>query len=304
MKNLYDIFIQSSIDIIKPTVSEIEFADKKIKEDLKNYVKNANLKSLVIGISGGLDSAIVAAQAREVCDDLNIKLLGVSIPISSSNIHKEQAAYIGNKYCHAFEEINDWESKDIHVFNEVETVINQTDRIAQKAGFNSALFDNRVAQGNIKARMRMTTLYRLAGVTNGAVLSTDNFSEYFLGFWTINGDVGDISPIQFVEKGTEEIELAKYLDIREDIIFQKPSDGLNVSDEDTDEAQLGLSYKEIGPIMFAYMNMLPEEQIKMFNEIKKMDKVKSIIERHEKTSYKRNGPYFIKREKNGFPIRF
>jgi len=294
----YNDFIEAATKEIKPSREKIGSSVEKIIEETECYVKEAGLESLVIGVSGGLDSAVVAAIARKVCDNLNIKLIGLSIPLSSSFDHREKANFVGNKYCDSFKEMVEWEEGS-NVHNQVNEVIESTNDVIEESGFDSSKFNNKVAQGNIKARLRMISLYRVAGVSNGAVLSTDNYSEYFLGFWTLQGDVGDISPIQFVGKGIEEIEMAKFLGIREDIISQKPSDGLNVSDEDTDEAQLGMSYQEVDPIMFAYMGMLSEENIKKYNEIKSVEKVKNIIKRHEKTAFKRNGPFYVQRERTG-----
>jgi len=301
----FDIFVKETVAIIKPSEEQIKDSIKSIREYTKNEVEKSNLKSLVIGISGGLDSAVVAAIVKPVCEELNIKLMGVSIPLSSSKDHKEKAKYIGEKYCDSFMEMNSWDNEYNPIYKQVIEAVSETDIVAEKAGFKKSSFNNNIAQGNIKARLRMVSLYRLAGVTNGAVLSTDNYSEYFLGFWTICGDVGDISPIQFVEKGTEEIEMAKYLKIREDIITQEPSDGLNTQCVgDCDEDQLGMSYKEIGPVIFAYENRLPEKFQNMFEEIKNIPKVKNIIERHNRTEYKRRGPFFVTRSMNNLSYSF
>jgi len=303
--NKFNQFVEESISIIKPNKEQIENSIKSIRNYVKTEVNNSNLKSLVVGISGGLDSAVVAALVKPVCEELNIKLIGVSIPLSSSEDHKEKAKHVGEKYCDSFMELNSWDNGDSPIYEQVIKAVSETDIVAEKAGFKKDSFNNNIAQGNIKARLRMISLYRLAGVTGGAVLSTDNYSEYFLGFWTICGDVGDISPIQFVEKGTEEIEMARFLGIREDIITQKPSDGLNTQCVgDCDEDQLGMSYKEIGPIIFAYENRLPKKLQDMFEEIKDMSNIKEIIDRHKRTEFKRRGPFFITREMNNLPYRF
>jgi len=305
MKN-FNSFIERAIQVIKPSRETVVTSISSIRNIVKNEVRNTGIKSFVIGISGGLDSAVVAALMRPVCDELNIKLIGVSIPLSSSNDHKEKAKHVGEKYCHSFMEMNQWEEGSPSIHSQIDNVIKSTNVVAAAAGFDTSSFNDNIAQGNIKARLRMMSLYRLAGVTNGIVLSTDNYSEYFLGFWTICGDVGDISPIQFVEKGTEEIEIAKYLGIREDIITQKPSDGLNTQSEgDCDEDQLGLSYASIGPIIFGYENRLPEDLQEEFDKnIVNIPIVKSIIDRHKRTYFKRRGPFFVTRDMNNLPLKF
>jgi len=298
METKFKEFTEEVIKIITPSEEKMKQVISDIRMVVKDNVSKSNLKSLVIGISGGLDSAVVAALMRPVCDELNIPLIGVSIPLGSSVEHMDKANYIGCTYCDSFMVMNQWESSGAHEL--IDSVVKETDRVAKDAGFNVDSFDNNIAQGNIKARLRMLSLYRLAGVTGGAVLSTDNYSEYFLGFWTICGDVGDISPIQFVEKGTEEVVMAKVLGIREDIINQKPSDGLNTQCEsgDCDEDQLGLSYKDIGPIIMGYEYRLPEALQKKFNELSSYNKIQDIIKRHERTEYKRRGPFFVTRKMN------
>jgi len=298
---MFDNFVKRVGDIITPTEGKVNDSLWNIRNYIENYVREAGLKSLVIGISGGLDSAVTAAIVQPVCKRNNIKLIGVSIPLSSSTEHIEQAEWVGKTYCDSFATMNQLEEDGTHEM--VEKSLFCLDTIVENAGFSS--FDKKVAQGNIKARLRMMSLYYMAGISNGAVLSTDNMSEGWLGFWTLHGDVGDISPIQYIEKGWEEPEFAKILGVREDIITQAPSDGLSVTEEDSDEAQLGMTYKEIGAIMFAYENMLPDDMNKEFKE-KYMDipKVKEIINRHKRTQFKRDGVYEVKRDMTGLPIKF
>lgn len=298
----FKILVERVGDVITPSEQKIKDSIWTIQSHIEQYVVNSGLKSLVVGISGGLDSAVTAAIVAPICKRNNIKLIGISIPLSSSNVHREQAEWVGKTYCDSFREMVEWETSNTHAM--VDETMFSIDQVAIDAGFSPDSFDKRVAQGNIKARLRMSTLYYVAGITGGAVLSTDNFSEGWLGFWTLHGDVGDISPIQFVEKGWEEPVMARVLGIREDIITQKPSDGLCVTDEDSDEAQLGMTYKEVAAVMFAYEGMLSDELTQMFNEIKDMPRIKSVIDRHIKTQFKRDGVYEVKRDMTGLPVKF
>ena len=125
-----------------------------IRKEVKNYVESNGIKSLVVGISGGLDSAVVAALCQE--EYTGVPLIGVSIPMSSTNAHKEQAQWVGDNYCTAFEEFNGWDNNDLF------GVIEGTDNIANKAGFKSENFPKDILQGNMKARLRMITHYDLA----------------------------------------------------------------------------------------------------------------------------------------------
>ena len=95
----------------------------------------------------------------------------------------------------------------------------------------------KIRMGNIKARLRMIYLYNLASKSNGLVLSTDNFTEYMLGFWTLHGDVGDFGIIQKVLKGLELYDIARYLDVPQEIIDAKPDDGLGIAGGDEDRGR-------------------------------------------------------------------
>ena len=268
---------------------------KRIRNEIKKYVEDNKLQSLVVGVSGGLDSACVAALCQK--EYTGIPLIGVSVPMSSTNAHKEQAQWVGETYCDAFEEFNGWDN------NELFSVIEGTDSIAEKAGFKVSDFPKNVLQGNMKARLRMITLYDLARKTNGLVLSTDNLSEFQMGFWTICGDVGDFGPIQNVGKGFELPKIAEMLGVREDIITQPPSDGLMVTEDNTDEAQLGASYKEVDTIMSIYLGDNAELKMDMFGLIRKdpeaAEKVSKVVTRYIALEYKRNGTVNLTREQIG-----
>lgn len=286
-----------------PTDEKAQQVVANIREHIKTYVETNKLKSLVIGVSGGLDSAVVAALCQS--EYTGVPLIGLSIPISSSTAHKEQAAWVGTTFCDAFEEFNGWDGNGL--FN----VIEGTDGLANRAGFEVTADTKSVLQGNMKARLRMLTLYDLARKTGGIVLSTGQKSEdEYLKFFTLHGDVGDISPIFSIGKGFELPVLASVLGIREDIITQPPSDGLMVTVDNTDEAQLGANYQEVDTIMGIYLNNLPisiEAQnrlkVDMFNlvetDIEGAKKVAKIIARYETYKYKMTSPVNFTREQSG-----
>jgi len=301
MENLMKEFVEEAGKIMTPDNIRVEESIKKMRKKVRDYVKTSGLKSLEIGISGGLDSAVVAAICQEKYT--GVPLIGISIPLSSSNEHKEMAEWVGKKYCNAFREINSWE-EDFFGSTPHESVnfaVNEVDIVAEQAGFDPKTFDYHVTQGNIKARLRMITLYDLARKTNGCVLSTDNYSELWTGFFTLHGDHNDLGVIQYIEKYWEERPIAKALGIREDIINQAPSDGLGVTEDNTDEAQLGISYKELGPVIFGYEKRLPDFLIEKYEKIKDIERVKNVIKRHENALFKINWPHFISREDIGFP---
>lgn len=283
-----------------------------MREKIKAYVVDNNIKSLVVGVSGGLDSACVAALCQEKYT--GVPLIGLSIPMSSTNAHKEQAKWVGDNFCTVFEEFTGWDEKffesneaeayDVSstMHTKVFNVLEQTNVLAEKAGFKTESFPASILDGNLKARLRMITLYDLARKTNGLVLSTDNLSEFQMGFWTICGDVGDYAPLQNIGKGFELPAIARQLDIRNDIIVQAPSDGLMITDDDTDEAQLGANYKEIDTILYCYLRNDNNFKRKLFSviadDIEGANKIVKVINRYESNAivYKRNG--IIKLERN------
>ena len=300
---MFQNFVERVGAIITPDSQKVKDSIWIIQNHVENYILRSGLKTLIIGISGGLDSAVTAAMMQSLCKRHGIKLIGVSIPLSSSKEHMEQAYWVGKTYCDSFIQMDEWETEGTHAM--VDKTMESMDQAAIYAGIDPSTFNRPVAQGNIKARLRMMSLYHIAGLTGGAVLSTDNFSEGWLGFWTLHGDVGDISPIQYIEKGWEEPEFARVLGVREDIITQKPSDGLSVTEEDSDEAQLGMTYKEVGAVIFGYERMLPEDLQAEFDDwVINEPRVQDIINRHKRTQFKRDGVYEVERSMTGLPEKF
>lgn len=252
-----------------------------IKESLKEYLHKAKLDCYVLPLSGGLDSAIVCG----LCEELPLRT--AFLDINNSETHFDMALSVSEKFGNRCQYINlesEFEKMKIKMLKEFES-------------------DSSVANGNIKARLRMITAYHMARVFNGCVLSTDNYSEYNMGFWTLHGDVGDVSPIQFLNKGFELQFIAKQLGVPEDVINQAPSDGLGVTEENTDEAQLGANYKFVDASMMLYLrqncgsinNEMTKEERKYYldlsKRITKSKKYLDIIERYEKTKYKRITQY-------------
>lgn len=280
-------------NILTPTNGRATVVIANIRKQVREYVESNKIKSLVLGVSGGLDSACVAALCQEKYT--GVPLIGISIPMSSTNAHKEQARWVGENYCTSFEEFDGWDKNGLF------EILEKTDGIAAKAGFDVTMFPKAILQGNLKARLRMITLYDMARKTNGLVLSTDNLSELQMGFWTICGDVGDYGPIQNVGKGFELPVIAAGLGVREDIITQPPSDGLMVTEDNTDEAQLGASYKEVDVIMSAYLDKLngayKSKLFKLVGEdAEAAKKVANVITRYENSAFKRNGTVNPSRE--------
>ena len=181
-----------------------------IVEQTAKYVTDNNLKAMVLGISGGIDSTVVAAICYEVSILTGVPLIGRSLPTKFNKEGETSAAtLVGKAFCNDFKEV----SLDL-------TYRKLAYDIAFQEGFidNSGPFDfdkktpkqTALANGNIQARLRMIYLYNLAGVIRGLVMDTDNLTENNLGYFTIHGDVGDFNPIGGLWK-TEVFKLAEFL---------------------------------------------------------------------------------------------
>ena len=167
------------------------------REWLYDYIKDNCLKSLVIGVSGGIDSTVTCAIVRPVCYDLGIPLIGRSLPAHTNNPEEISAAtLVGKAFCNDFKEV---------------AIERMYARVANEIELGEGIKLTPLQLGNIKARLRMIYLYNLASVHNGCVLDTDNRTEHELGFWTIHGDVGDLNCGLIHLWKTEVYELAKYI---------------------------------------------------------------------------------------------
>ena len=196
---------------------------------IKDYVNAMPNKaeSLVIGISGGIDSSVSSTLSAMT----GLKTIVVSMPIKQiKNQHDLSLKH------------QEWLIKN---FKNVEVHTLELDKLFEIFKSSLSKFDNEHGIANSRARLRMTTLYQVAAAKKGIVVGTGNKIEDFgVGFYTKYGDGGvDISPIGDCKK-TEVWELGKELKILDEIINAQPTDGLWV-DGRTDEDQLGLSYKEL-----------------------------------------------------------
>jgi NAD+ synthase len=202
-----------------------------IVEWLKEYATNASVKGFVIGISGGIDSAVTSM----LCAKTGFPVLCVEMPIHQGfnqlNRAKEHIAQLKER----FDDINSMEINLTSTFEEFKTVLPLD---LEKTAVEVSL-------ANTRARLRMSTLYYLAGVHGYLVAGTGNKVEDFgVGFYTKYGDGGvDLSPIADLMK-SEVYQIAKVLGVPDSIQVAKPTDGL-FGDSRTDEEQIGASYNEL-----------------------------------------------------------
>lgn len=267
-------------------IQDYKTAVKNIQSELKQYLIKSKLKSLIAGVSGGIDSALTVALARPVCDKLNITLFCRSITISTNKPEEiSRAKYIGKTFGHDFKEVNLSET-----FDKIIPVVVEDFQNTDKSDHSY-----KIRQGNVKARMRMMYLYDLASKHHGMVLSTDNYTELLLGFWTLHGDVGDYGMIQniwktevyamsdYLVQNLKDSEQAKALQLCIDAL---PTDGLGITNSDLD--QIGASsYFEVDEILIKYLKN--KEKNEVINH--------KVVQRKISSEFKRNNPYNILRGK-------
>ena len=204
-----------------------------IKDWILNYVNSMPKKaeSLVIGISGGIDSSVSSTLSAMT----GLKTIVLSMPIKQKDTQHDLSI-----------RHQEWLKKN---FKNVQGHTIELDSLFKTFENTLDNFGSEHGMANSRARLRMTTLYQVAAANNGIVVGTGNKVEDFgVGFYTKYGDGGvDISPIADCNK-TEVWELGRELKVLDDIIKAAPTDGL-WDDGRTDEGQLGLSYKEIEEAM-------------------------------------------------------
>ena len=208
---------------------KVKFISNWIKEYVNNMPKKA--KSLVIGVSGGIDSSVSSTLSAMT----GLRTIVLSMPI------KQKAAQHDLSQKH-----KEWLQNK---FSNVEGYTLELDSVFKSFEETLGKFESEHGMANSRARLRMTTLYQVAAANQGIVVGTGNKVEDFgVGFYTKYGDGGvDISPIADCNK-TEVWELGKELGILKEIIDAAPTDGL-WDDGRTDEGQLGLKYEELEEAM-------------------------------------------------------
>jgi len=200
-----------------------------IKNWLSSYHSQSSTKGFVIGVSGGIDSALTSTLVAET----NIPLLCIEMPI---NQNKNQVSRGKNHILWLKENYNNVKSIECDLTG----IFEQFKSISAEKNKNQLL-----ALANTRSRLRMTTLYYYAQLNNALVVGTGNKVEDFgIGFYTKYGDGGvDLSPIADLMK-SEVFQLAKALKINKEILVAPPTDGLWDNDQ-TDEDQIGATYDEL-----------------------------------------------------------
>lgn len=265
-----------------------ELIYKNIKTYFLNYLERTKIKNFILGVSGGIDSCLVAALICKIKqeENLDINLIGRSLFIKGNKFDEiRRSIHVGAVFCDEFE----YHGLNIQYYL---TLLSTYQKLLFKNDF-----DSKIRKGNIKARLRMIYLYDLARKNNGIVLSTDNLTEYFLGFWTLHGDVGDLGLIQNLWK-TEVYELSWFLANSNryghmplnECVTAMPTDGLGITESDYD--QFGLKNETAtGGYRF-----IDEVLINHLNNPSYIGPTPKIIERYLNSQFKRENPESISRE--------
>jgi len=200
---------------------------EQISTWLRQYVNENNLKTLVVGVSGGVDSAVTST----LCAMTGLPVVAVNMPLHSSDANNEMSNLHLQWLCDNFSNVR---TDMIPLGSAYDTLSETLSNYHSDLGF-----------ANTKSRLRMVALYQIASSTQGIVVGTGNKVEDFgVGFFTKYGDGGvDISPIADLTK-TQVRSLAKDLQISQKIIDAPPTDGL-WDDSRTDEDQIGATYEEL-----------------------------------------------------------
>ncbi len=240
--------------------------EKKIEltvDWLRSKVHKSGTKGLAVGLSGGIDSAVVAFLIKKAFPDDS---LGIIMPCKSDPKDKEEA-------------IKSAEACDIRYIDiELSSVHEMLLGNIMKIMNNNNLLENqnnlKISDANLRARLRMSTIYCVSNFLNYLVVGTDNAAELYTGYFTKHGDGGvDLLPIANLKK-REVYEWGRYLGVPQSIIDRPPSAGL--WEGQTDEQEMGTTYEMVDNLLAG-------------KEIQKKDK--EIIEKlHERSEHKRKTP--------------
>lgn len=232
---------------LKPSESLLD----ALGDFLQEYLRASKLKMYVMGLSGGIDSSFLAALLHH----RRIPYLGFCLPIATNSPEETRRGLdVARAYGNPPQDVSFDPLQDF------------TALYGQISGAFAGICpcSNPVAEGNLKARIRMLFLYHMAQIHGGCVLSTDQLDELLTGFWTLHGDVGDVSPIQLIPKSVE-YDLARMLCTRladpaplQAAIEAVPTDGLGISSSDLDQLE-ATSYAQVEDMFREYFLLRRKE---------------------------------------------
>ena len=225
-------------------IDSYEDLTEKIVGWLKDYYyDNNSVKAFVVGVSGGIDSAVVSS----LCARTGLPTYVVCMPLESKFSNTKLSDAHSKALVEKYENVKRIE---VELFSAYDSLIKSIEWWSEAQLYDKKEFtSSEHANANTKSRMRMVTLYQIAGTVGGIVVGTGNkVEDYGVGFYTKYGDGGvDIAPIADLYK-TEVWELGEYLEVDQRIVDADPTDGLWV-DSRSDEEQLGASYEQLEEAM-------------------------------------------------------
>jgi NAD+ synthase len=238
---------------------------------IRDSLEQSGMNGVVIGMSGGLDSSILAKLASDALGP--DKVLGMFLPESSSS--KEDAEHA------------EFYARSLEIEFETVSIDGMLQASREAVGSSS----DKAVLANIKARCRMIVLYQRANSLNRLVLGTGNKSELMVGYFTKFGDGGcDLLPIGDLYK-TQIKEMAEFLELPKEIIIKPPSAGL--WEGQTDEVELGISYGELDSILLGIELSMDDGQIseRTNHPVSEVARIRSMVKR---TAHKRKTPLIPK----------
>ena len=242
-----------------------------ISDFIKTYVKNSGCKGVIIGLSGGIDSAVTAILCKNILGKKNTKCVFLPDNTTPKSDIKHVDLLV-KKF--------DLNCKEINISNYLKNINNI---LIEKS--------NDFALANIKARLRMLILYEYANITKNIVCGTSNKSELLIGYFTKFGDGGvDIMPIGDLYK-SQIFELAKYFEIPIEVIKKPPTAGL-IKDQ-TDEDELKINYRYLDLILAGLEKKMDILKISKITNIN-ISEIKRIKNMRIMSQHKRRGPLIPK----------
>jgi len=244
----------------------------KIQQDIEVFLKNSvsqnKADGVIFGLSGGIDSTVVAYLAAKIFGKRALALVMPDSTVSPSNETSDALKVVGELEL-------DYKLIDIDVIHKV---------------YSNHLEPDERALGNLRARIRANIIYYYANLKNFLVLGTSDKSEYSIGYFTKFGDgSADLLPISKLYK-TQLREFAKILGVPNNIITKKSSP--NLWKEHIAEEELGITYEEVDSILYCLEKRLTIDEIIKKTEIKK-ESVEKIYHMHEKSWHKRLPPKMV-----------
>ena len=252
--------------------------ESRIVSWIREYADNNGINALVVGVSGGIDSAVVST----LCARTRIPTFVLTMPLASKMdntiLSTSHAQYLRETYSNVV-------MQNVELSSTYEQLLKSIDWWTDMHGGEKGTYtSNELANANTKSRLRMVTLYQVAGSIGGIVVGTGNkVEDYGIGFYTKYGDGGvDIAPIADLYK-TEVWELGRHLGVDQRIIDAAPTDGL-WEDSRTDEAQVGASYEDLEWVMDSeiFIHEKNPESATMWRGVPLTDQQKSAIKQYGK----------------------